>query len=88
MKSIPKIIIGCGLVLVVMQSAIAANTTAASAPVATQGSTDAAKPGVVIIDREQLKKRLEDRGIQAKKKRDLARKKTLEQQGQPPATGN
>lgn len=84
MKSIPKIILCCGLVLAVMQSAIAVDTAAASAPVATHVT----KPARVIVDREQLKKRLESRGVQAKKKRDLARQKALEQQNQAPATGN
>lgn len=85
MKSIQKIIICCGLVLAVTQSAIAAGTTAAPAAPESQAAT---KPGVVVIDREQLKKRLESRGTQAKKKRELAKQKALEQQNKAAAAGN
>jgi hypothetical protein len=85
MKSIPEIIC-CGLVLAVMQSAIAADTTAASAAPATHSAEK--KPAKVTVDRDQLRKRLEDRGIQKNKRSDLARQKAAERQNAEPAAGN
>lgn len=85
MKSIPQIIC-CGLVLAVMQSATAADTTAASATPATHSAEK--KPAKVTVDRDQLRKRLEDRGLQKNKRSDLARQKAAERQNAAPAAGN
>ena len=88
MKPIAKIIICCGLVLTVTQGAIAADATPAFAPSATTNKNQTVKkPTKVTVDREQIKKRLEDRGIQAKKRRALAKQKALEQQNATPAAG-
>ena len=82
MKSMPKIICCCcGLLLATMQSAIAEDATAASAPPAIQGDQAVTKPS-----KEQVEKRLEDLGTQAKKRSDLAREKALEQQNSTPNT--
>lgn len=73
MKSIPKIIICCGLMLAVMQNAIAANTTAASAPPKTTAYKPVKKPTMA-----EVQKRLEDKGIKINKRKVLAKKKDIE----------
>ena len=73
MKSIPKIIICCGLVLAVMQNTIAANTTAASAPPKTPVYKPVKKPTLA-----EIQKKIEDKGVKTKKRKVLAKQKDLE----------
>lgn len=74
MKSIPKILICCSLLLAVMQNSIAANTTAGSAP---PPNTPAYKP-VKKPTLAEIQKKLEDKGIKTKKRKVLAKQKDLE----------
>lgn len=73
MKSIPKIILGCGLVLAVMQGAIAANTTAAATPAKTPAYKPVKKPTLA-----EIQKKLEDKSIKTNKRKALAKQKDLE----------
>lgn len=73
MKSISKIILCCGLALAVMQNAIAANTTAASAPAKARAYKPVKKPTLA-----EIQKKLEDKGVKSKKRKVLAKQKDLE----------
>lgn len=89
MKSILKTIICCGLGLAIVQGASAAGETAASSPATTNDTRAATTPGgAVVIDREQVKARLEDRGVQARKKSDLAKQKDVERRNSTLPAGN